>query len=284
MATIAQPVPGAYARPGFFANVWDWITTVDHKKIAKLYLVTSMIFFVIAGIEALIIRVQLARPDQSVISADTYNELFTMHGTMMIFLVVMPLGVSFFNLLVPLMIGARDVAFPRLNALSYWIYLFGGILFTSSWLFKAAPNDGWFAYANLTEKTFSPGHNLDFYYTGLQILGIASLIGAINFFVTILNMRAPGMRIMRLPPFIWMTMVTSVLLITALPVITVDLIELMFDRQFATNFFNPAKGGDPILWQHLFWLFGHPEVYIMILPAFGIISEILPTFSRKPLF
>jgi cytochrome c oxidase subunit 1 len=284
MAAIARPLPGTYPRPGFWETVWEWITTVDHKKIAKLYLVTSFVFFILAGIEALIIRLQLARPDQRLISAETYNELFTMHGTMMIFLVVMPLGVAFFNLLIPLQIGARDVAFPRLNALSYWIYLFGGILLTSSWLFKAAPNDGWFAYANLTEKTFTPGHNLDFYYAGLQILGISSLIGAINFFVTILNMRAPGMRIMRMPPFTWMAMVTSVLLFTALPVLAVDLIFLMFDRAYATNFFNPAKGGDPILWQHLFWLFGHPEVYIMILPAFGIISEILPTFSRKPLF
>ncbi len=284
MATIARPLPGAVPRPSFGGRIWDLMTTVDHKKIGLMYLTTSMFFFLIGGIEALAIRTQLARPDQRIYGADTYNALFTMHGTTMIFLVVMPMGVAFFNFVVPLQIGARDVAFPRLNALSYWIYLFGAIVINTGWLVGAAPDDGWFGYANLTTLAYSPGHNQDFWFAGLQILGVASLIGAINFAVTILNLRAPGMRLMRMPVFTWMTLVTSALLILALPVITVALIELMFDRLFATNFFNVAKGGDPVLWQHLFWLFGHPEVYIMILPAMGIVSEILPTFSRKPLF
>jgi cytochrome c oxidase subunit 1 len=284
MATIAQPMTGVTPRPSRLDYIWSWMTTVDHKRIGILYLTTSMAFFVIGGVEALMIRVQLARPGQHIYSAETYNSLFTMHGTTMIFLVVMPMGAAFFNFLLPLMIGARDVAFPRLNALSYWLYLFGGIFINTGWIAHAAPDDGWFGYANLTTLAFSPGHNQDYWFAGLQIIGVASLIASFNFIVTILNLRAPGMRLMRMPVFVWMSLVTQVLLALALPVITVALIELMFDREFATNYFNVAKGGDPVLWQHLFWIFGHPEVYIMILPAMGIVSEILPTFSRKPLF
>jgi cytochrome c oxidase subunit I len=284
MATIARPMPGVSQRPSRLTYLWSWITTVDHKRIGMLYLVTSMFFFLVGGSEALVIRIQLARPDQRLISADLYNSLFTMHATTMIFLVIMPMGAAFFNFMIPLMIGARDVAFPRLNALSYWIYLFGAILINTGWLTNAAPNDGWFGYANLTTLAYSPGHNQDYWFVGLQILGLASLIASFNFIITILNLRAPGMRLMRMPVFVWMSLVTNVLLALALPVITVALLELMFDRQFAANFFNVAKGGDPVLWQHLFWLFGHPEVYIMILPAMGIVSEVLPTFARKPLF
>jgi len=284
MATIARPMPVTVPVPSRFNTIWSWITTVDHKRIGMLYLTTSMFFFLVGGVEALAIRLQLARPDQRLYSAELYNSLFTMHATTMIFLVIMPMGAAFFNFLTPLMIGARDVAFPRLNALSYWIYLGGALFINSGWLLNAAPNDGWFGYANLTTLAYSPGHNQDFWFAGLQILGIASLMAAANFVVTIINLRAPGMRLMRMPVFIWMTLVTNVLLVLALPVITVALVELMFDRLFAANFFNVAKGGDPVLWQHLFWLFGHPEVYIMILPAMGIVSEVLPTFSRKPLF
>ncbi len=284
MATLARPMPGVSQRPSRLTYLWSWITTVDHKRIGMLYLTTSMFFFLVGGSEALVLRIQLARPDQRLISADLYNSLFTMHATTMIFLVVMPMGAAFFNFMIPLMIGARDVAFPRLNALSYWIYLFGAILINTGWLTNAAPNDGWFGYANLTTLAYSPGHNQDYWFVGLQIVGLASLIASFNFIVTILNMRAPGMRLMRMPVFVWMSLVTNVLLALALPVITVALLELMFDRLFAANFFNVAKGGDPVLWQHLFWLFGHPEVYIMILPAMGIVSEVLPTFSRKPLF
>ena len=207
-----------------------------------------------------------------------------MHGTTMIFLAIMPLSAMFFNYLIPLQIGARDVAFPRLNAFSYWVFLLGGLFLNSSFLFGAAPDQGWFGYANLTSRQYSPGLNIDFWVLGLQILGVASLAAAVNFFVTIINMRAPGMKLMRMPMFTWMSFITQILLLLAFPVITVALILLMFDRFFGTHFFVPAGGGDPLLWQHLFWIFGHPEVYILILPAFGIVSEVLPVFSRKPLF
>jgi cytochrome c oxidase subunit 1 len=286
MVTIARPqtLPGILRRPTSTHGFWGWFNTIDHKKIGVLYGVTAFVMFLVGGIEALLVRLQLARPNSDLLSADAYNQLFTMHGTTMIFLVIMPLGVSFFNLIVPLMIGARDVAFPRLNAFSYWLFLGGAIFINTGFLFNAAPNGGWFGYANLTTPAFSPGHNIDFWVLGLQLLGIASLAGAFNFIVTILNMRAPGLTLTRLPVFIWMTLVVSFLLITAMPIISVALFEISFDRFFDTNFFNVAKGGDPILWQHLFWLFGHPEVYILILPAMGIVSEVLPVFSRKPLF
>ncbi|UCG86083.1 MAG: cbb3-type cytochrome c oxidase subunit I, partial [Gemmatimonadota bacterium] len=218
------------------------------------------------------------------VDADTYNQLFTMHGTTMIFLAVMPLSAAFFNYIIPLQIGARDVAFPRLNALSYWVFLFGGLFINASFLFGAAPDAGWFGYANLTSKAYSPGLNIDFWVLGLQILGIASLAAGFNFVVTIVNMRAPGMKLMRMPVFTWMSLVTQFIVITAFPVITIALVFLMFDRFFGTNFYNVAAGGDLLLWQHLFWLFGHPEVYILILPTMGMVSEVLPTFSRKPLF
>ncbi|HEY6808385.1 MAG TPA: cbb3-type cytochrome c oxidase subunit I, partial [Gemmatimonadales bacterium] len=268
----------------------SWLTTVDHKRIGLLYFWTAFGFFLVGGIEALLIRAQLARPENHLVTAQTYNELFTMHGTTMVFLALMPLSVALFNYIVPLQIGARDVAFPRLNAFSYWVFLLGGIFLNLSWfvgpLFHAgtlsvAPNGGWFGYANLTERQYSPGPNIDFWLLGLQILGVASLAGGFNFIVTILNLRAPGMKMMRLPVFSWMTLVTSFLIITAFPVITVALAFLMFDRFFGTHFYLTSAGGDPVLWQHLFWIFGHPEVYILILPAMGVVSEVLPTFSRK---
>jgi cytochrome c oxidase subunit 1 len=209
--------------------------------------------------------------------------LFTMHGTTMIFLVVMPLSAAFFNLLIPLQIGARDVAFPRLNAFSYWVYLFGSIFMNVSWLVGAAPDGGWFGYTPLTSD-YSPGLNIDFWMLGLQILGVSSLAAAFNYITTIINMRAPGMHFMRMPIFTWMAFVVQFLLVLAFPVITIALVFLQFDRFFGTNFYQTAAGGDPLLWQHLFWVFGHPEVYILILPAFGLVSEVLPTFSRKPLF
>jgi cytochrome c oxidase subunit 1 len=271
----------------------SWLTTTDHKRIGQLYFWTALGFFLIGGLEALVIRAQLAKPEGIGVSAEVYNQLFTMHGTTMVFLALMPLSAAFFNYIIPLQIGARDVAFPRLNAFSYWVFLLGGLFMNASFvagpLFGAgtlsvAPDAGWFGYANLTSRQFSPGPNIDFWVLGLQILGIASLAAGFNFIVTILNMRAPGMKLMRLPAFTWMTLVTQFLVITAFPVITVALVLLMFDRFFGTHFFVPAGGGDPILWQHLFWLFGHPEVYILILPAMGIVSEVLPTFSRKPLF
>ena len=282
MATHAAFMPGTETKaPGV---LWSWLTTVDHKRIGILYGTSAFIFFLIGGIEALIMRLQLARPDNTLVSAQTFNELFTMHGTTMIFLGVMPLSASFFNYMIPLMIGARDVAFPRLNALSYWIFLAGALFLNSSWLLGVAPDGGWFGYANLSSNQFSPGLNIDFWMLGLQILGISSMLAGFNFIVTIINMRAPGMTLMRMPVFIWMSLVTQFLLVLAFPAITVGLILLMFDRFFGTLFYAPAAGGDPLLWQHLFWIFGHPEVYILILPAMGIVSEVLPTFARKPLF
>ena len=262
----------------------SWITTTDHKRIGLLYFWTAFGFFLVGGLEALLIRAQLVRPDNTLVGAETFNQLFTMHATTMVFLALMPLSAAFFNYIVPLQIGARDVAFPRLNAFSYWVYLLGGLFINISFLFHAAPDGGWFGYANLTERPFSPGLNIDFWVLGLQILGIASLAAGFNFIVTILNLRAPGLTMMRLPVFTWMTLITSFLIITAFPVITVALVFLLFDRTFGTHFYVTSAGGDPVLWQHLFWLFGHPEVYILILPAMGIISEVLPTFSRKPLF
>ena len=282
MTTITAQAVHAPALPQ--TGLWSWITTVDHKRIGALYGTTAFLFFLIGGIEALVIRSQLAGPENHLVNAEVFNQMFTMHGTTMIFLAVMPLAASFFNFMVPLMIGARDVAFPRLNAFSYWVFLFGGVFLHLSFVFGGAPNVGWFAYSNLTSSQYSPGHGVDFWAVGLQILGIASLAAAFNFIVTILNLRAPGMKMMRMPPFVWMTLVTAFLIILAFPIITVALVFLLFDRFVGTNFFVPASGADPVLWQHLFWLFGHPEVYILILPPMGIISEVLPTFSRKPLF
>ncbi|HET6368773.1 MAG TPA: cytochrome c oxidase subunit I [Pseudomonadales bacterium] len=284
MATHAAFMPGGVKTDTAYTGVWSWITTVDHKRIGILYGVTAFIFFLLGGIEALIMRAQLARPDSNLVSAQTFNELFTMHGTTMIFLAIMPLSAAFFNFMIPLQIGARDVAFPRLNALSYWIFLCGGLFINSSFLFAAAPDGGWFGYTTLTTRQFSPGHSIDFWMLGLQILGIASMLAGFNFIVTIVNMRAPGMTLMRMPVFIWMSLVVQFLVVLAFPAITVALILLMFDRFFGTLFFAPAAGADPLLWQHLFWIFGHPEVYILILPAMGIVSEVLPTFARKPLF
>jgi cytochrome c oxidase subunit I len=272
------------AAHGEASGLWSWITTVDHKRIGILYGATAFLFFLLGGIEAVLLRIQLGAPDNTFLSPERYNQLFTMHGTTMIFLAIMPLSAMFFNYMIPLLIGARDVAFPRLNAFSYWVFLLGGLFLNASWLFGHAPDQGWFGYANLTSRQYSPGPNVDFWMLGLQILGIASLAAAVNFFVTVMNLRAPGMTLMRMPMFVWMSFITQVLLLLAFPVITVALILLMFDRFFGTHFFVPSGGGDPILWQHFFWIFGHPEVYILILPAFGIISEVLPVFSRKPLF
>ncbi|MGH7458299.1 MAG: cytochrome c oxidase subunit I [Longimicrobiaceae bacterium] len=282
--TATAHAPAVHAPPKSYAGVWGWITTVDHKRIGLLYGATAVFFFLVGGLEALLLRLQLAVPNNTVLNADWYNQLFSMHALTMIFLSLMPISVAFFNYVVPLQIGARDVAFPRLNALSYWIYLFGGVFLNVSFLLGAAPNSGWFAYANITSSQYSPGLNMDFYVLGLQVLGVSSILGSINFIVTILNLRAPGMRLMRMPIFTWMTLVTSVLMATALAVLTVAVSELMFDRFFGTNFFQVDAGADVILWQHLFWMFGHPEVYILILPMMGMVSEVLPTFSRKPLF
>jgi len=261
-----------------------WLGTVDHKKIGIMYLVSAFFFFVVGGIEALLMRIQLGAPNNTFLSPDVYNQMFTMHATTMIFLAIMPLNVGFGNYVVPLMIGARDMAFPRLNALSIWLFIFGGLMLYSSFILGGAPAAGWFSYAPLSEKAYSATHGVDYWVIGLTLTGVASIAGAINFIITIINMRAPGMNFNRLPLFVWMTLVISFLLVFAFPSLTVAQIQLLFDRNFGTHFFLPSGGGDPLLWQHLFWFFGHPEVYILILPAMGIISEVLPTFSRKPIF
>lgn len=294
------------------STIGSWVTTVDHKRIGILYIYTAFAFFLFGGVEALLVRVQLMIPNNHFLSPELYDQVFTMHATTMIFLFVMPIWTGFGNFLVPLMIGARDMAFPRINQLGYWLFLFGGLVLTYAFLTGQAPNAGWFSYAPLTESApgclllptttpqaqaltaatqapqgvpcFSPGQNMDFWIVGINLLGIASITGGINFIVTILRMRAPGLSMNRMPLFTWMMMVTSFLLVFALPSLTVASFFLLLDRHLGTHFYQAAQGGDPLLWQHLFWSFGHPEVYILILPAFGMTSEILPVFSGKPIF
>lgn len=273
-------------------GLMDWLTTVDHKKIGILYLLAGGFFFLIGGLEAILIRIQLAFPNQHIFVGDSFNQLTTMHGTTMIFFAAMPVIIGFMNAIVPLQIGARDVAFPFVNSLGFWLFFAGGVLMNTSWFLGGAPDAGWTGYAPLSSITDSGwGETLqnnlqgtDFYVLGLQIAGIGTLIGGINFLVTIINMRAPGLTYMRMPMFTWSAFVTSGLIVLAFPAITVALVELMFDRVFGGAFFDAARGGNNVLWEHLFWIFGHPEVYILILPAFGIISEIVSTFSKKRLF
>jgi len=267
-----------------YRGLMDWLTTVDHKKIGILYLISGGFFFLIGGLEAILIRIQLWKPMNNFVSADTFNELITMHGTTMIFLAAMPVIFALMNAIVPLQIGARDVAFPFVNALGFWTFFFGGVLLNISWFAGGAPDAGWTSYVPLASSTYSDGHGVDFYVIGLQIAGIGTLVGGINFLVTIINMRAPGMSFMRMPMFTWASFITSALILFAFPALAVGLVALMFDRVFDGNFFDPSAGGNAVLWEHIFWIFGHPEVYILILPAFGIISEVVSTFSRKRLF
>ncbi|WP_088005800.1 cytochrome c oxidase subunit I [Indiicoccus explosivorum] len=269
-------------KKGFGATLWDYLTTVDHKKIAILYLVSGGFFFVVGGIEAMLIRIQLAVPANDFVSAGVYNQIMTMHGTTMIFLAAMPLLFAFMNAVVPLQIGARDVAFPFLNSLGFWLFFFGGVFLNLSWFLGGAPDAGWTSYASLAIA--SGGHGVDFYALGLQISGAGTLIAGINFLVTIINMRAPGMTYMRMPMFTWTTFIASALILFAFPPLTVGLFFLILDRMFFANFFAVEMGGNTIIWEHLFWIFGHPEVYILVLPAFGIFSEIFAIFSRKRLF
>jgi cytochrome c oxidase subunit I len=272
-----------YPVPWYQGRVASWVTTVDHKRIGILYILTSLIFFLAGGILALLIRTQLIATNVDIFSRDTYNELFTMHGTTMVFLVVVPIFAGFANFLVPLMIGARDVAFPRLNALSYWLFLLGGVILYASWFAKGgAAKAGWTGYPPLSALT--PGNGQDLWIVGLHVLSLSSLAGAINFLATIHNMRTAGMTWMRLPLFVWTIEIYSALLVLVLPALSAGLTMLLLDRQGWTHFFLPGDGGDPILYQHVFWFFGHPEVYVMILPAMGIISEVLPVFARKPIF
>ncbi len=281
--TSSKPF-GALSRPRNATGLVDWLTTVDHKKIGIMYGASALFFMLIGGVAALLIRLQLATPDATLLSAAVYNQVFTMHGTVMIFLVVMPIGACFANYLLPLQIGARDVAFPRINAFSFWVFLMGGILLNTSWFLGGGADGGWFNYAPNNGVTYSPSPGIDFWNVGLLLTGLGSLTGAINLITTVLNMRAPGMGFFKLPVFTWMTLVTQFLLLFAIPVLTVAQVLLLLDRGFGANFFNVEQGADPLLWQHLFWVFGHPEVYLMILPAFGIVSEVIPAFARKPIF
>jgi len=266
-------------------RVSSWLTTVDHKRIGILYIVTSLVFFLAGGVLALLMRAQLATPDEHIVTRNSYNELFTMHGTTMIFLVVVPIWAGLGNYLVPLMIGARDMAFPRLNALSFWLFLLGGVILYSSWFAAGgAPRAGWTGYAPLSEALYTPGHGMDLWILSLHVLTLSSLAGAINFLVTIQRLRAPGMTWMRIPLFVWSIEVYAALLVVALPALSAGLTMLLLDRQAGTHFFIPNEGGSALLYQHVFWFFGHPEVYIMILPAMGVVSEVLPVFSRKPIF
>lgn len=269
-------------KKGFGATVWDYITTVDHKKLAVMYLLAGTLFFAIAGFEALLMRIQLMKPNNNFISAGFFNELLTMHGTTMLFLAATPLLFAFMNMLVPLQIGARDVAFPFLNSLGFWLFFLGAVFLHLSFFMGGAPDAGWTSYASLS--LYSPGHGIDFYVLGLQISGAGTLISGLNFIVTIITMRAPGMTFMRMPLFTWTSLVSSALILFAFPPLTIGLLMMLFDRMFGGNFFDHTMGGNTIIWEHLFWIFGHPEVYILVLPAFGLFSEIIPAFSRKRLF
>ncbi len=266
-------------------RVARWLVTVDHKQIGIMYIATSLFFFVLGGILAVLMRAQLTTPNESILTKNSYDEVMTMHGTTMIFLVVVPIMAGFGNYLVPLMIGARDMAFPRLNALSYWLFLLGGIVLWGSWFATGGTaKAGWWSYPTLSESQFSPGHGQDYWILSIHILTLSSLAGAINLIVTIVNMRTRGMSWMRLPLFVWAMLTYGILLIVALPTVSAAVTLLLLDRQAGTHFFLPSHGGSIVLYQHMFWFFGHPEVYIMVLPAFGMISEILPVFSRKPIF
>jgi cytochrome c oxidase subunit I+III len=273
---LAEPWEDAPGLPGFF-------TTVDHKRIGMRYIYTSFFFFFFSGIVALIMRVQLAAPDQHVLTAQTYNELFTMHGTTMIFLFNTPVLAGFGNYLLPLQIGTRDMAYPRLNAFSYWIFLFAGIFMYTSFLVGKPPDGGWFAYVPLTDRTYSPGINMDFWGLGITFVGISTTVGAINFIVTTFKMRAPGMTLNRLPVYVWSMLVFSFMVLFAVPAVTLAGSLLELDRLFGTQFFVPSHGGNTLLYQHLFWFWGHPEVYILFVPATGMVSMIIPVFARRRL-
>src|SRR6058998_24552 len=280
MATAEQTFP--IARPRYTV-ILEWVTTTDHKKIGVLYLFTTFFFFLSGGLLALAMRTQLATPDGHILTAQQYNAAFTMHGTTMVFLFVVPVWTGFANYIIPLQLGARDMAFPRLNALSYWLLVSGGMLLYSAFV-VGPPAAGWTSYVPLSTKPFSPQVGQDLWIIGLTVLGFSSIFGALNMIVTIFSLRAPGMTFHRITLFAWSVLVTSFLLVLAMPFLTVAGVLLLFDRLAGTNFFSVGEGADPLLWQYLFWFFGHPEVYIMILPGFGVISEVLPVFSRKPIF
>ncbi|HEX3997392.1 MAG TPA: cytochrome c oxidase subunit I [Pirellulales bacterium] len=272
------------ARRSWTAVLHDWVTTVDHKKIGIMYVLMAIVFLVIGGIEAILMRLQLFYPRNTVIDPDLFNQLFTMHGTTMVFMVGMPILIGMGNYLVPLMIGARDMAFPRMNAMGFWATLFGGLLVYSSFLTGGAPAIGWYALSPLTAHVFARSAATDLWALGLVVNGVGTISGGVNFVATILGMRAPGMELRKVPFFVWTILWTAIEILFAIPPLTAALIMLLLDRNLGSHFFDPQTRGSAILWQHMFWFFGHPEVYILILPVFGIISEIIPVFSRKVLF
>ncbi|MEE3325901.1 MAG: cytochrome c oxidase subunit I [Myxococcota bacterium] len=278
-------------KPGFWIRAHEWATTVDHKKLGMMYIGSGLLFFLIGGFEASLMRTQLAFANNDFVSPETFNRLMTVHGTTMVFFVGMPVFFGFGNFLIPLMIGARDLAFPRLNAFGFWLFLFGGILFYFSWLggdglygTGTAPDVGWFAYSPLTSPAFEPGHSTDYWILGIMVSGFGSTATALNFCVTIICLRCPGMKLMKMPLFVWLMLVNGFLVLVAMTPLTAAQVMLLFDRFLGSHFFDAQAGGDAILWQHFFWVFGHPEVYILIIPAFAIASEIAPVFSRKPIF
>ena len=278
-------------RPGITALLHEWVVTTDHKRLGVMYIIAGLAFFVASGSMAALIRIQLAVPDNHFLSPQVFNRLFTMHGTAMVFLVGMPIIAGLMNYLVPLMIGTRDMAFPRLNAFGFWIFLFGGGLLYFSYLAApglagagSAPDVGWFAYAPLTSKAFSRGHSTDYWVLAILLTGIGSIASAINVIVTVLTMRCRGMTLMRMPLFVWIVLLTACLIVIALPPLSAAQIMLLLDRFLGAKFFDTQSGGSAVLWQHFFWIFGHPEVYILILPGFACVSEIIPVFSRKPIF
>ncbi|MGH7666106.1 MAG: cytochrome c oxidase subunit I [Candidatus Dormibacteria bacterium] len=283
MATADIPLTRPVPRP--YEKVWEWVTTTDHKRIAILYLFTTFIFFFIGGLMALLMRTQLAEPNNNLLTAQQYDQLFTIHGTTMIFLFVIPVWSAFGNFMVPLMIGAKDMAFPRINAFAFWLVPLGGLVMYSGFLLPGgAASDGWTGYVTLAEKLYTPQVGQDVWILGLHILGISSVMGAVNFLVTIHRLRAPGMTWFRIPLFVWAMEVTSALVLLASPFLAGSLAMVLLDRQLGTNFFNPSGGGNVILYQLIFWFYSHPAVYIMVLPGFGIISEVIPVFTRKPIF
>jgi cytochrome c oxidase subunit I+III len=279
-AAVTEQLDASWGEPPGPAS---WISTVDHKRIGMRYFYTGMIFFILGGIESLLMRSQLANANLKLLDPETYNQLFTMHGVTMMFLFAMPVLSGFGNFFVPLMIGARDMAFPRLNAFGYWMILAGGLFLYSAFLIGQAPDTGWFSYVPLASGKYSPGINTDFYALGLILLGISSTGGAINFIVTIAKTRAPGMTLNRVPIFVWGELAMALQIVFALPALTLAALLLILERKFGFHFYDKEGGGDPLLWQHLFWVFGHPEVYIVALPGFGIASAIIPTWARRPM-
>ena len=283
MSDVARPLEGQPAGMALRSTLWDWLTTVDHKRIGLLYVGTAFWFFLVGGLLALAMRAELTQPGLQFMDAGRYNELFSMHGTIMLLLFATPMAVGFGNYLVPIQVGAPDMAFPRLNALSYWLFLFGGLTVLLGFLTAGgAANNGWTAYAPLSQQ--SPGAGMDLWIAGLLLTGVSAIAGAINFIVTILASRAPGMTMVRVPLFVWGVLTMALMMLIAFPTLTAALSALAIDRILGGNFFDVSQGGNPVFYQHLFWFFGHPEVYIVILPFFGVLSEIIPVFSGKPLF